>query len=121
MLSNPTGVNTTDFINGSRTTSGVLFTFPPGKYFSVDIQLSASQSGAGTAAPVVSFNTISTPGTFSPANGSIVSRLEVTGLLGVTAADSNTIEFSGYSGDNGATLDFVASGISSAVVNGFVI
>ena len=121
MLNTPYNVNTGDFINGSRTTSGVVFTFPANKYFSVDIQLSASQSGAGTAAPAVTFNTTSTPGTFSPANGSTVSRLEVTGLLGVTAADSNTIELSGYSGDNGATLDFVASGISSAVVNGFVI
>lgn len=121
MLSNPSGVNTTDFINGSRTTSGTVITIPANRYFAVDVQLSGAQSGAGTANPSVAFNSTSTGGTFSPASGSVVSRLEIVGLLGVTASDSSVIEFAGYSGDNGATLDFTASGTSSCVINGFMI
>lgn len=121
MLYNPSGINTGDFVNGNRTTTGTVLTIPPLRYFSVDIQLSASQSGAGTATPVVTYNSASTAGTFSPANASVVSRLVVVGLLSVVASDSNTVSLSGYSGDAGATLDFTASGTSSCVINGFLL
>lgn len=121
MLSGVSGVTTTDFINGSRTTTGTVVTIAANRYFSVDIQLSGAQSGAGTANPSVTFNTTSTAGTFSPANASTVSRLEVVGLLGVTSSVSNTMELAGYSGDNGCTLDFTASGTSSCVINGYLI
>lgn len=120
MLSSPSGVNSTDFITGARTTTGTVVTIPANRYFSVDIQLAASQSGAGTATPLVAFNTASTAGTFSPTTGT-VSRLEVAGLLGLVSSDSNTTEFAGYSGDAGGTLDFTASGTSSCVINGFLV
>lgn len=119
MLSTPYNVNVDGFVNGSRTTTGTIVTLPANKYFSFDIQLSGAQSGAGTATPTVTFNSTSTGGTFSPASGSVVSRLQVVGLLGVTSSDSSVVEFSGYTGDTGATLDFTASGTCSVVVNGF--
>ncbi len=121
MMPNPTGVNPDAFINGSRTSTGTVVTLGANKYFSVDIQLSGAQSGAGTAAPAVTFNSTSTGGTFSPASGSTVARLELVGLLGITASDSCTVELSGYTGDTGATIDFTAAGTSSVVVNGFTI
>lgn len=121
MLGNPSIVNITEFINGSRTTTGTVVTIPANKYFSVDIQLSGAQSGAGTATPSVSFNSGSTVGTFSPATGGTVARLQIVGLLGVTSSDSSVVSLSGYSGDVGATLDFTASGTSSVVVNGFTL
>ena len=121
MLYNPSIMNQTDFINGSRTTTGTAVTIASGRYFSFDIQLAASQSGIGTAAPTVTFNSTSGAGTFSPATGSVIARLEVTGLIGIVASDSNTISFAGYSGDTGATLDFTASGTSSCVINGFLL
>lgn len=119
MLSTPYNVNVDGFVNGSRTTTGTIVTLPANKYFSFDIQLSGAQSGAGTAAPTVTFNSTSTGGTFSPASGSVVARLQVVGLLGVTSSDSATVEVAGYTGDTGATLDFTASGTCSVVVNGF--
>lgn len=120
MLYQPSGVNTTDFINGSATstTTGVV-SIPANRYFSVDIMLSGSQSGVGTATPHVTWT--SSGGTFSPSTGSVVAQLSVTGALSVVGSTSCTTEFSGYSGSNGATLDFnVGGGTASCVINGFL-
>lgn len=119
MLNNPTVVSPLDFINASATATGVLFSIPAGRYFSMEIQLSGTQSGVGTATPNVVFTAAGAG--FSPASGSVVARLSITGLLGVTSAAADTIEFSGYSGDTGATLTFNNSGTSSCVMNGFLL
>lgn len=119
MLESPTNINQLDFVNGSATATGTVLSIPAGRYFSVDIQLSGSQSGVGTATPNVTFTAAGTG--FSPASGSVVARLSITGLLGIVSSTSGTTEFSGYSGDTGATLTFNNSGTSSCVVNGFLL
>lgn len=120
MLGSPSQAVSTDFINGSATATGTVATIPADRYFSVSIQLSGSQSGAGTATPHVTYNT--SGGTaFSPASGSVVAQLSITGLLGVVQGGHSTIDFSGYSGDNGATLVFNTGGATaSCVINGFL-
>lgn len=118
MLGTPYGTNTSEFLNGSATATGTVLTIPANRYFSVDIQLSVAQSGAGTATASVTYNT--SGGTFSPANGSTVARIQAIGLLGVSSANADTIELAGYSGDNGATLSFTLSGTGSCVINGIL-
>jgi hypothetical protein len=124
MLYNPANINTTDFINGSAlaTTAGVV-TIPAGRYFSVDIQLSANVTVAGAATPRVTWTTTSTGGTASPATGATVARLDLSGLALVSVQSDTVIEFSGYSGNNGGTLDFNIGGASGAscVINGFML
>jgi len=122
MLTSPSQANTTDFINGSAvaTTTGVV-TIPANRYFSVDIQLSATHQGATTATPRVTYTT-SGGALFSPPTGSVVSRLSVSGLATIAVQDSNVMEFSGYSGSDGATLDFNLGSATAAscIINGFL-
>lgn len=122
VLYNPTIVATTDFIAASvsATTTGFL-SIPANRYFSVDIQISGSQSGAGTATPTVTFNNTAAG---SPAtSGSVVAaRLSITGLLGIVASDADSKTFSGYSGSSGATFDFsLGGGTASCTVSGFLL
>jgi hypothetical protein len=124
MLYNPANVITTDFINGSATaTTAGIVTIPSGRYFSVSIQLSANVTVAGAATPRVTWTTTSTGATASPATGAIVARLDLAGLAPVTVQSDSTTEFSGYSGNNGGTLDFNIGGASGAscVINGFLL
>jgi hypothetical protein len=120
MLNNPTLVNTTEFLSGNATATATgIVTIPANRYFSLDIQLSGSQSGVGTATPRVTLTTTSTAGTFSPPNNSVVARLSITGLLGIVASSSSVTELSGYSGDVGMSLDFnVGGGTASCVITG---
>lgn len=123
MLPNVSNINTTDFVSAmaTATTTGVL-SIPANRYFSLDIQLAGSQSGAGTATPRVTYVNSSTAGTFSPQNGATVAQLSITGLLGIVASAADTVEFAGYSGDAGASFNFnVGGGTASCVINGYLI
>lgn len=116
MLNNASNFNSSEFFNGSATATGTVVALPANRYFSCDIQLSVAQSGAGTATGSVQYN--SSGGSFSPADNSIVARIQAIGLLGVSSANSDTIEFAGYTGSDGATLDFTLSGVGSCTING---
>jgi len=120
-LYSPNSINTTDFIaaNATATTTGVL-SIPANRYFSVDIMLSGSQNGAGTATPRVTFNNTTTG---SPVAGSnvVAAGLSITGLLGIVATATGTTTFSGYSGSTGATFDFnVGGGTATCSISGFL-
>lgn len=121
ILETPPG---TDILNASATstTSGMI-TVPDGRWFTGNIQLSATQSGAGTATPSVTWTGSGT--NFAPASGSTVARIMVGGVLGVINGDTDTMEILVYGGDagsTGGTLNFTASGTSSScVINGFLI
>lgn len=125
MLTQPNQVNAGDFINGSATaTTSAIVTIPANRYFSVSIQLSANVTVAGAATPRVTWTTTSTgAGTFSPPTGSIVARLDMAGLALASLQGDGTVDFAGYSGNNGGQLDFNIGGASGAscVINGFLI
>lgn len=109
-----------DILSASATTTtGSMISVPAGRWFTGQIQLSAVQSGAGTASPNVTWTATGTD--FAPASGSVVARIQTGGLLGVISSDSNTVECFVYGGDSGGTLNFNASGTSSCVINGFLI
>lgn len=109
-----------DIINGSATsTTSALVTVPAGKWFTGIAQLAAVQSGAGTAAPNVTWT--ATGSGFAPASGSVVARIEVGGLLGVISSDSSVMELFVYGGDTGGQFNFTASGTSSCVITGILI
>lgn len=110
-----------EVLNGSATaTVSAVVSVPAGRWFTANIQLSAVQSGIGTAAPSVSWT--ATGSDFGPASGSVVARIEVGGLLGVIGSDSDTTEVIVYGGDSGGQFNFTASGTSSScVINGFLI
>lgn len=110
-----------EILNGSATaTASGVITVPSGRWFTGNIQLSAVQSGLGTAAPNVTWT--ATGSGFGPPNNSTICRLEVGGLLGVISSDSDTMEVLVYGGDSGGQFNFNASGsTSSCVINGFLI
>jgi hypothetical protein len=116
MLDNASNFSNAEYFNGSATATGSVVTLPANRYFSCDIQLSVAQSGAGTATASVQYNT--SGGTFSPADNSIVARIQAVGLLGVSSANADTVTLAGYTGSGGATLDFTLSGTGSCVING---
>lgn len=116
MLDNASNFSNAEFFNGDATATGTVVTLPASRYFSCEVQLSVAQSGAGTATASVQYNT--SGGSFSPADNSIVARIQAIGLLGVSSANADTITFSGYTGSDGATLDFTLSGTGSCVING---
>lgn len=111
--------NASEILNGSRTTTGTLLTIPAGKWFTGNLQLTAAVAAVGTSAP-----TVTTAGTgVAPVAGSVIARLNVTGLLASAAADSMDTEILILApSENDVTLEFTAgaAGASSATVNGFV-
>src|SRR5690349_18106195 len=113
-----------DLVNASATANTTsIVTIPGGRWFTADIQLSCSHTIAGTATPRVTYTVPGGTSGAAPANGSVLSRLSVTGLALSTVTDSNTTEILVYGGDNGCTLDFNTGGASSAsvTINGFLI
>lgn len=119
VLYNPSSVASTDFIaNSVNTNTTGMVSIPANRYFSVEIALSASQSGVGTANPKVNF-TNSTGG--SPSTGT-AHQIEVAGLLSLISSNASTISYEGYSGSSGASFDFAASGtVSCASISGFLL
>lgn len=113
------GPGADQILSGSRTTSGTLLTVPAGNTFTGNLQLTAAVAVAGTSAPTVSVSGTNA----APASGSIVARLNVTGLLASAAADSIDTEIVVKAPPgNEITLEFTAgaSGASSATVNGWI-
>jgi hypothetical protein len=110
-----------DIVNASATASNsTLVSVPAGRWFTADVQLSAVQTNAGTAAPSVTWTASGSD--FAPASGSTLARIEIGGLLGLTNSDSNTTEIFVYGGDSGGVIGFNASGtVSSCVINGILI
>lgn len=109
-----------DLINASATaTNASLISVPAGRWYSANVQLSAVQSGVGTAAPNVTWTGTGTG--YGPANGTLA-RITIGGLLGIISSGSDTTEILVYGGDNGGTIGFNASGTSSSVtINGTLI
>jgi hypothetical protein len=109
-----------EIICGSRTTTGTLITIPAGKWYTGNLQITASAAVAGTSAP-----TVTTAGTdVAPAAGQVISRLTINGLALTTVADSIETEIIILAPpENDVTLEFTAgaNGTSSATVNGFTI
>jgi hypothetical protein len=115
-----------DIVNASATaTTAGMVTVPAGKWLSADVQISSSISVAGTSTPHLNYTIPGGVTNAAPANGSVLSRLTLTGLALTTVTDSNTTEILVYGGDTGSgcTLDFTAgaSGTSSITINGFLI
>jgi len=112
-------VDASQIVNGSRSTTGTILTIPAGMQWSGSVMLTASVAIAGTSAPQVT-----TAGTnVTPAAGSIVHRLSVTGLALSTVGDSATIEVVVRAPEeNAVTLEFTAgaSGSSTATANGYL-
>lgn len=106
-----------DLINASATaTNANLISVPAGRWLTANVQLSAVQSGIGTASPSVTWTGAGTG--FGPASGTLA-RITIGGLLGIISSGSDTTEILVYGGDNGGTVGFNASGTSSSVtVNG---
>ena len=106
-------------LNGSRTTTGTLVTIPAGKWFTGDLVMTASVAAVGSSAP-----TVTTSGTnVAPAAGSVVGRLNVSGLLAAVGSQTMSTEVLILAPDeNDVTLEFTAgaAGASSATVNGYV-
>lgn len=117
ILATPTA---SDILNGSATsTTSAVVSVPASRWFTGIIQLSAVQSGVGTASPNVTWT--SSGSGVGPASGSTVARIEVGGLLGVIGSDSDSVEVFAYGGDSGGQFNFNASGTtSSCVINGFL-
>lgn len=113
-----------DIINGSATatTTGIV-TVPGGRWFTADISISGTLTGAGTATPHVTYVVPGGTSGAGPANGSVLHRLSIGSVLGVSTQDSNTTEILVYGGDNGCTLDFNSGGATdvSVTINGFLV
>ncbi len=107
-----------DMMGATLTSSGTLITIPAGKWFTGDLVLSATVTVAGSSIPTVSTGG-STP---APAAGTVISRLNVTGLALTTVCDSVSHEVLVYGGESGATIQFTAgaNGTSSASLHGYI-
>lgn len=114
-----------DIVNASATaTTASIVTIPGGRWFTADIQLSASVAGvAATCTPVVTYTVPGGTTGAAPATGSTLARVSATSLIGTSAANSSMTEILVYGGNNGCTIDFTAgaSGSSSVTINGFLI
>lgn len=115
----PGSPNASEIICGSRTTTGTLITIPAGKWYTGDLTLTANVAAVGTSAP-----TVTTAGTnVAPASGSVVARLNVSGLLAATGAQTSNTEILILAPpENDVTLEFTAgaAGASTATINGFI-
>lgn len=105
-------------VGNSLTASGTLATVPAGNTLTANILLTAAVAVAGTSAP-----TVTVQGTnAAPANGTVIARLTVTGLLAAAAADSCEFEVLVKAPpENDVTLVFAAgaAGSSSATISGW--
>jgi hypothetical protein len=106
-------------VGNSLTASGTLVTVPAGNSLTANIQLSAAVAVAGTSSPVVTVQGTNA----APASGTVIARLNVSGLLASAAADSGEFEILVKAPpENSITLQFTAgaSGASSATINGWI-
>lgn len=110
-----------DIINASATaTTAGIVTVPGGRWFTANIQLSATISVAGNSSPTVTYVVPGGTTGAAPANGSVLAQVNVSGS---TSAATDTTEINVYGGNNGCTLNFTAgaAGVSSVTINGMLI
>lgn len=108
-----------EILCNTRTTSGTVITVPAGKWYTCDISLSAAVSALGASNPTVTVNGTNA----APAAGTVVHRLNLSGLNLASLSDAVTIGLIVKAPDeNSITLDFTAgaTGTSSVTINGFV-
>lgn len=105
-------------VGGSRTTSGLLATVPAGMTLTANIGMTAAVAVLGTSTPTVTVNGANA----SPATGTVIARLSVSGLLAAasSAAEDFEVLVKAPPG-NDVTLDFTAGGVgtSSATISGW--
>ncbi len=105
-------------IGNSLTANGTLATVPAGMTLTANVQLSAAVALLGTMTATV---TVSGAGA-APANGTVLSRIIVSGLLAAAAAASDTNEII-VKAPPGNSVDVVftaaGAGGASAVINGW--
>jgi hypothetical protein len=112
-------IDAADIRSETRNTTGTLVTVPAGKFLTANVVLSASISVAGTSIPTVSTAGVNP----TPDAGSVMVRLNLTGLALTTVADSVETEIVvAAPPENDVTVEFTAgaSGTSSASLNGFI-
>lgn len=113
-------IDSNDIACNSLVSSGTLLTVPAGKQWSGTICLTATITLAGTCAP-----TVQTAGTgAAPSAGTVIARLNVTGLALTTANDSMTIDAVVRAPEgNDVTITYTqgASGTSTATANGIIL
>lgn len=109
-------------VSATATTTGIV-TVPGGRWLTANIQLSASVSVLGNSNPTVNYVVPGGTTGAAPANGTVLARVNVTGLALTTVNETDTTEILVYGGDNGCTLNFTAgaAGTSSVTINGFLI
>jgi len=109
-----------DILCATRSSTGTLITVPAGRYYSGNVHLSASVAVAGISVPVVTVKGVNA----QPGDGTVVCRLNLTGLALTTINDTVETEIILLAPpENAITLDFTAgvAGTSSATVNGFLV
>lgn len=110
--------SSSEVLANSRTTSGTLITVPAGKWYTGNLTVGVTASGAGTFSPTVAIS--GTGG--GPSDATVIGRATATGvaLLGPVADNSDT-EIIIKAEGNDIALVFTAAGAASyATVNGFI-
>lgn len=115
----PGSPGASQIIGNTVSATGTLVTIPAGNTLTANLLLSAAVAVAGTSAP-----TVTVQGTnAAPANGTVIAKISVTGLLAAAAADSVPFEIVVKApAENDVTLQFTAgaSGASSASISGWL-
>lgn len=108
-----------EILCNTRSTTGTVITVPAGKWYTCDISLSAAVSALGASNPTVTVNGTNA----APAAGTVVARLNLSGLNLASLSDTALISLIVKAPDaNDITLDFAAgaTGTSSVTINGFI-
>lgn len=113
------GPSASEILCNTVSATGTVITVPAGKWYTCDILLSATVSAIGTSSPAVTVNGTNA----APAAGTVVARINASGLLASATAPAATVGLVVKAPDeNSITLDFTAgaSGTSSVTINGFI-
>lgn len=113
-----------DIVNAAATaTTSSLVSVPGGKVLSAVVVISGSQSGLGTATPRLVYTVPGGTSGAAPGNGSILHRLSIGSVVGVSTQDSSMTEIVVHGGDNGCTIDFNSGGAAnvSVVISGILL
>ncbi len=103
----------------TRTTTGTMVTVPAGRAYTGTLTMSASVAVLGNSNPVVTVNGTDA----APAAGTVVGRLNLTGLALTTVNGEATFEIIARAPTgNDITIDYTAgaNGTNSATLNGYV-
>lgn len=111
--------NSQEILCATRTTTGTMVTVPAGKWYTGNVSMSASVAVLGNSNPVVTVNGTNA----SPASGTVIARLDLSGLALTTVNDAIDTEIIVLApAENSVTIDFTAgaNGTSSATINGYI-